>query len=396
MESSYDAQESPEVSLIHKYESLKRAAELSIEGSKDFEPLVDRILNEVVLEVLRKYQQKISVGIQDSFSDLLVDFKANTTQEIFNTAGRWKIVDHEPFLFPKDCRFCYQRGNSIVVVIEQNPQVRTLLLDRRILAPIDIGGPNFTDQADPVRLPIALPYVVFVIHFRANVLEHTQVLSGIYTGWRISSLKSINDELLTPLLPNVHSGLTVCMGHTKATSDGPISQQVEEAITFYWSSRFNNDLSKNWWLKKTLSSKLASGQIWSENSQRDSTFILAPDIIPPSGKTVQDIVSLLTMHEEEPDESKFRHQLSENIDVCVSGLSRGVDRYLKKTKFEKFFPKDVKDLTGEIIKDSMNGIGDTIMCLEHEIQKLAGDLAPKKIECIPRSRLWHDYQEEQI
>ncbi len=379
------------MSLIHKYEALRKAAELSVAGSQDFEPLVDRILTEVVFESLRKYQEKVSVGIQDSFADLVNEFKIKTVDTVFNTAGRWKIVDHEPFLFPKDCRFCYQRGNSIVTVIEQGPQVRTLSFDSKLMGETQTTGTT----GNTVRLQLALPYTIFVICFKEDAPLQLRILNSVYCGWRASSLKCLDDTLCQPLLPNIHAGLAVCMGHTRSIPQGTLTEQVEGALTHFWSSRFNNDLSQFWWAKKNLSPKLRSAEIWSGYSTRDSIFILDNSLLPESGKTVRDLVNLLTMNEEEPDESKFRHELTESIDSCVSGLSRGVDRYLKKTKFEKFFPKDVKDATGEIMQDAMRGISDTILCLDHEIQKLAGELAPKKIECIPRSPLWHEYQKEE-
>lgn len=366
--------------LIQRYESIKQAAQLSVRhtGSLDF--LVRDILNKVVVDTLYKYQQKVNVGIQDSVSDLLDGFKQKITQSIFDVANTWKVANREPVLFPRGCRFCYTRGESTIFVIEQDPQVRTLSFMKSML------GESFHFRAEtPEYVSLALPYVVFVIHFRRDQF------AGLYCGWRRHALTNLDNMLSRPILPNIHDTLNVCMGTDASThyGNGSLAEKSLNILGTFWNSTFNNDVSSFWWGKSSISQNLRSARVWAEKSSQDGAFILQINL--PETRSLQYILDLLVMHEQEPDENAFRHKLSEDIDVCVEKLFVGIMRYFKKTKFERHHPQEIADSVRTILEQSVAELTDVVFALNVEVQKMRNDIRKSAPIMKGAGKYWTDY-----
>lgn len=364
--------------LIQKYESLKQATALALQETQGFESLVQSVLTSVVIDAIRKYQQKINVGIQDSVSDLLETFKRKVTQAILDAAGTWKVANREPVLFPRGCRFCYARGESTIFVIEEDPKVRSLLMSEGILDDRLFFRPNNE------RIALSLPYAVFVVHFRNNVL------SGLYCGWRTLPLNNLNNLLSRPILPNIHDTLAVCMGRdAPSLPNASPCEQTISAINYFWNSQFNNDISEVWWNKSLIDHRLQSARMWAQHSESDPNFILTVDL--PEHRSLQYMIDLLVMHEQEPDENAFRHRLTDDIDKCVEGLFAGVMRYFKKTKFQRQEPTDIKESLREVITQATSDLTDIVFVLDQEIKKMALDLKEEKPKVQGQGPFWLDY-----
>lgn len=364
------------MNLFAKYQSVKQAVELAADEATSCHKLLEAILNQVVYESMRRYQQKISVGVEDSASDLLNTFKQKLAESIFETANQWRQVtqDYKPLLYPRGCRFCHARGNDTILVIEQDPQMRTLLFDRGML------GEGFTSVGGEERVRLSLPYSVFLLHFR-----NTTFL-GLYCGWRTRPLGSLDDTLSKPLLPNIHDNLNVCMaGH----SSGTIVAQTEDILTRFWNSRFSNDLSVQWWAKWRIDPRLATAKLWQENSERDQLFVLG--LRYPGERTLQHILDVLTTGSESPDESSFRHHLSEEIDKCVANLFSKISAYFQRTKFERHYPKDIKDSLKNAIELAIKDLSSIIFALNVEVRDLAKYAKAEPMAHRPQSSYWRDY-----
>jgi len=356
--------------LSQRHEDLRRAAHRTITEHENLHALSDQVLTDVVLETLKKYREKLNVGIEDSVADLLDSFKQKAIEVIFSAAGAWQIAIRPPMLFPRGCRHCYTRGHSTIVVIEESPQTRSL---------------SFSDLEDVNgRVSLSLPYVVFLLHFRDDVF------SGMYCGWRTSPLRSLDDMLCRPLLPNIHDNLAVCMGHSGYAIGNNISQQCESIVSNFWNSTFNRDLSEMWRAKAGYHRNLESGRSWSLASEDDSMFILSVNFT--ECKSVQYIIDLLVMYEETPDASALRHQLAEQLDKCTERLFSRILRYFKKTKFDKHFPKDVDAQVKAALQDATNEFSDLLKCLDHEIKELGQMVRPpSKVKMEKRSGIWREY-----
>ena len=366
--------------LLQRYDSLKNAALLSVRQTESLDGVVQDILTGIVLDTLQKYQQKVNVGIQDSVSDLLDNFKQKVAEAIFDIAGTWKVANREPMLFPRGCRFCYTRGRSTIFVIEQDPQVRSLSCASGILEeqPEVIHGTEY--------ISLALPYIVFVVHFVENRF------ANLYCGWRTHALTNLDDMLSRPLLPNIHDTLSVCMGSGAPAhySQGSLAERTSSVLDTFWNSTFNNDISDAWWKKGDMDDRLWSARAWAEQSARYSAFILG--IHFPPNRSLQFLIDLLVMHEQEPDENTFRHKLAEDIDQCVENLFAGVMRYFKKTKFERYYPQEITDSVRHIMQGAVVELVDIVFALNVEIQRLAKDVQPQPRLLTGAGKNWHTYK----
>jgi hypothetical protein len=349
--------------LIQRYESIKRAAILSLQQTESLDGLIQSVLDRVVIETLHKYQQKINVGIQDSVNDLLDNFKQKTAQAIFDVSHTWRVANREPVLFPRGCRFCSVRGESTIFVIEQDPQIRSLSFQKGML------GESYQYNADRERVSLALPYVIFIVHFRNNSF------AGLYCGWRKQPLASLEDMLSRPVLPNIHDNLNVCLGSGFSVQQDSMSEMATEAIDSFWNSTFSNDMSSAWWSKFRVHPEMVTAKTWARQSIMDSTFILHTNFL--ESRSLQHMLNLLVMHEQEPDENAFRHKLAEGIDGCAERLFASILRYFKKVKFERHHPQDITDSFRAILQQAVEELVDVTLALDAEVQRLANDIKPK-------------------
>lgn len=363
---------------LQRHRHLKDASNSLIEEFEDMSDLATDILTRVVVETIHKYQQKINVGIQDSVGDLLDNFKIKITNSIIDASSKWRIANRDYVLFPRGCRFAYSKGQQTIFVLEQEPQLRSLLL-RKTLVDSNASMGN-------ERIALALPYVVFIIHLKNNKF------TNLYSGWRNSPLQSIHDTLARPILPNIHDNLAVCTGsiNNSIYAMEP-NQMCLEIINHFWNSEFNNDLSHFWNTRFEIDSRLGCVRNWSKESQQDPTFIL--QIKQKPEKSIKHFIDLLTRHENEADETQLRHKLTESIDLCVNHLFYKILRYFKNTKFEKYHPKEIKDLLTKIMVKANSEFSDMVFAIKREIEKLQKELdhatIPVKFE--KRSDIWNDY-----
>lgn len=364
----------------YRHQYIKEAVSLVAVELQTNNELVDAILSQVIIEAMKRYQQKINVGVQDSVSDLLDTFKQKITESVFSTADTWQEASgRDPILYPKGCRFCYVRGDSTIVVIEEDPKVRSLSFEGNML-----GIDSLIQGSGQQRVGLSLPYVVFLVLFRNGIFI------SLYSGWRTRPLTGLDDLLYKPLLPNIHNNMQVCLGLVNV--EGDVSAVSQSVITNFWNSRFNSDLSDTWWDKGIVSSHLRSATTWEEKTEENPMFILDLDLSKVIGsRTVQYLLDLLCKSEESPDESGFRHRISEDIDKCVDALFHKIMRYFKKTKFDRHYPKDIVESLGRAAQEAFGELSDVVSVLEREVDKLSYELQEESQEIVNKSISWKNY-----
>jgi hypothetical protein len=329
------------------------------------------------------------VGVQDSTSDLIELFKQEVAKTVFETAQGWHVANRDFFLFPRNCRFLFTKGRTTIAVIEQDPQIRTLLCAERILGPQTqlYVPPGPQPPQDSQRVSLAMPYSIFIFHF------NDAKFSNLYYCWRKAPLRSLEDKISNSLLPNIHDNMAVCLGNENQYQFGTIADQIDRILGDFWNSRFNNDLSIAWWRKQNIDSRLETAHTWSEHSMEDSTFILQVDFSSHTDRTLKEKIELLTVHEEAADENGFRHRLAENIDNSAGMLFTKILRYFKKTKFDKYHPKEIKEAVVKIMKEANGEFLDLIFAVEHELEVLKGQIQEesRKGAICKAGDLWTDY-----
>ena len=369
--------------LAKRHENLQKAVRSALDKVKTgegFSPLVEEILTRVIYKVIGQYQNKVNAGMQDSVSDLLNSFKQKVATQIFESADSWRVRNRDEFLFPPNCRYCYSRGESTILVIEQQPAVRSLLFYENLL------GRDYGSMTGTKRVPLSLPYVYFFMHFRRH--ENNDVVSGVYTAWSNTSIVSLDDRLGRPVLPNTHPHCNVCMGWTPMRGNN-IIELTNNTITTYWNSTFSSDLADLWWAKSNVDRRIATGNEWMKNSEDNPLFILSVDW--PFAYTVRGLLDLLTRSEMEPSELATRHKLTDTVDKCVETLYSKILRYFKRTSFERFYPKESADQLSQAIGSVVGEMSDLLLALEHEVNKLAEDIqdaSPTRWK--KRGEFWRD------
>lgn len=334
--------------LQERYEELKKVLDDMVENIQNGDVLAKEVLDSVVAVTLTKFYHKLGVGVEDSVSDLMDSFKQKVVQQIINDASSWHVPKTEMVIFPRNCRFYYTKGDSAIVVIEEEPKKRT----------IRYSGGNY-------NLP--LPYVVFIFHIKNNALVNS------YTGWRSAPLHSTADRLSKPILPNIHESLEICWGGVRITGDS-ISEIVENAVANFWSSSFNDDLSDRWNTRTLVHPVLANLSQW---ETKDTLFMCQLFYTASNDPTVEKKMVDITGHVDEPNIDRVRHRLFELVEQEAEVLFSKIIRFFKRTKAERFYPKDVEELLKEALKESGKDYISLYLLLQEEYNELKEDLAPK-------------------
>jgi hypothetical protein len=369
--------------LATRHQSLEKAlktAMAKVQTDETLQPLAEEIFTRVIHKVIGQYQTKVNAGMQDSLNDLLSAFRQKVLSNIFEVSDTWKVRNHDTCLFPVGCRYLYTRGQSIVAVIEQQPQTRTLSFQEGLQEEYSRG------TYGTERILLAFPYVYFIMHFRET---ERITLTGVYSAWRTTAINSLTDTVSKPILPNTHANCMICMGHRPIHGEN-IAAMSAAAISDYWNSRFTNDLSDFWWGKRTLNHHLSTGRSWSRTSLENSAFILSVPF-PPS-YTVQQLINLLVSQEVAPGELDLRNKITAALDKCVETLFAKILRYFKHTKFDHLYPKGSTTQVSQALDSVVKEMSDVLLALEHEINKLGEsikDIQPS-FHWKKRGDLWQD------
>lgn len=368
--------------MSERQELLRKAIQGLVVQVTGDSSLVEEILTRVVIDTIRRYQDKVGAGIEDSVADILATFKLKVAQEIFDVSQTWTLASkREMIIFPPGCRFLYTMGRSTFVVIEQAPANRTLNLDSSLL---DSQVGRNTQHYE--RHSLSIPYGVFILHFRNGRSDGrgSEGLIDVYYAWRQSPLSSMTDMLYRPFLPNLHLGLAVCRGRDASagsetqTWDGAMINRItNEVISEFWNSRFNSDLATAWWDKQSRS-EVSTVEDWARNTRDNPLFILGVRLTEE--KTLGVMLSTLVSaaEEQESDVSALRHRLTDSIDVVSTEVFSKVVRYLKKTKFDRYYPKDVTKQLGDALGPVAEQIRVLAAAIEMELNRLTHETDKKQ------------------
>jgi hypothetical protein len=215
-------------------EAVKRAREGVDQKKKLYEEnivvnekaLVEKVRANITKELAKDTTQRISRKIVDeylsAFEALIVNLQTSI-QEINSFPKAQRTPNGKIFMYPENCRFSYEANsygpgnrNFGLVVIEQPPQVRTLLIGHG-------------------RHHIPLPYVVFVINYYA--IGGGYRYSGLNLGFGKQPLKSLDDAMYLPHLPNCDSH-SVCLGeYSPGQFDSP-AEVASDVVSHLWQSVF--------------------------------------------------------------------------------------------------------------------------------------------------------------
>ncbi len=178
---------------------------------------------------------------------------------------------------PPGTRLALARGPSLVLAVEQAPQVR-----RVVWRPGTLKETGESRQA-----ALAMPYVVYLVRFFHEQFEEMRVY------YRAAPLGTDEDALSLPNLWNVQAAESplarcrACLRGRPALEGLPPGAQAEAAIAFFWAAGFNLDVEDNAFdHSRGLDARIASLEAWEAATAADPLFTLR---VPwaPAGLTIR-------------------------------------------------------------------------------------------------------------
>lgn len=248
-------------------------------------------------------------------------------------------------MMPLNCRFIKKYSTYTLVVIEEQPAVRSI----RVSMDMDkdatklkgkgkweeFGYKNFfTENSKPYTFMLAMPYVIHVFLFASN-----NQLSRGKVYFRPRSLLGMGDLMYVPPLLNVSGDMGVCYGETAlAGSPRNLTKATEIVIKSFWSSTFNTDYTENY-SKYSGVPGVCEYFTWQYYSHVDPMFIYNVDWIP-SFKKLGDIIATMQSRSKLADQTlKFKTL----YDIFQKPTDSGKSFTPPRTRLEKPLLYDICD-----------------------------------------------------
>jgi len=192
------------------------------------EQIAKSILNRVLMPVM----QESAASIQDEAQRYTQNAIAVLQKE---------LLENQQLVLPEGVRFHKRVGKFDYLVIEQQPMVRTVLVDTSYHKG-KIGASRYQEVGEGAtraaaaraagnKYRIALPYVIYQI----TLFDYQ--LKNFHIAFRTEPLKTLKDKLSLCVLPNSHAEGTVCCPFTRHDCDN-IVDAVNHIIGFYWQSQY--------------------------------------------------------------------------------------------------------------------------------------------------------------
>lgn len=222
--------------MLPSKDEIVKQVQQTIE-SKDWNKQAIKVLKKSSDAVLDRAQQNIAAQLQEDTAPIVENFVVNLSKTLMDATVNFLKAQNDVTntlpVFPQGTRYIKQNGNFLDVVIEQQPQVRTVSFTPPAAACFDKEfRPNPSYH-------LAIPYTIFVLTFSNGVWS-----GNIQAYWRSKPLNSLNDELALMPFPNISGSGSVCMGDFRLSdysASVSIDKQCQEIISAFWQSRFSTD-----------------------------------------------------------------------------------------------------------------------------------------------------------
>lgn len=198
---------------------------------KDLSQQAVKIVHRSTEKVLKRLQQDFVQKLKEDGDNVVEKFCANLADKLGKMSQTWyDSVTSELMVYPEGTRYIQREGAKTVIVVEQQPQCRT----------VNLSGEN---------AHLAFPYVIFVLGFNEGRWD-----GRCSVAMRPTPITSLTDDLFSISLPNTDN-YSVCMGEFTPKRDSNMTQQANEIIASFWTSQFGG-LSCSDWKKKTKENPL--------------------------------------------------------------------------------------------------------------------------------------------
>lgn len=234
---------------------------------------------------------KVEPEIQIADGQVAVRHAGKTMAEVSLDAFVREIAvasDRRPGLgiLPPRVRFCCERRDATAVVIEVEPQARTVnWLTDKSRVPFGRG-------AQYQRYFLSFPYIELLIVFRAGALTGYQQLY-----YRNAPLGE-DQSLLLPNLYNVAEGhgqrCWLCLQHLREASGLPWPKKIDAIVDHVFCASFNQSSERHegnsyWTSTKGVDPRVQSLEAWEKATRENRRFALE---VPwkPAGETATEVL----------------------------------------------------------------------------------------------------------
>lgn len=317
---------------MHTKEQVLEEVARSLQ-KKDLSQQAAGVIQRCSEKVLRRLQQDTDASLKESADDTALDFSQKLSEKLGILSQNW--IDNnkqELLIYPEGTRFIQKEGELTIIVVEQPPQVRTVVIDK-------------------LRRHLAMPYVVFMLVFNGRNWRELCV------GFRSKPLESMNDYLKTVPLPNMQGNHRVCMGDFKPDFSKNKTQQTSQVIAEFWQSEFAG--ARNY--------GSLDFALWEAMTHKDSLFILKENF--SDGKRLIDLISECVKNKKNID---IVAALKEEIITAVGEVGLNIKQTmlnidLIKQNKEKVAIETLDEILREIIKQAYKELWDYLKaCMDKE------------------------------
>lgn len=302
---------------MHWPKFLRKKPKLVPEERQIDDREIVKLLNELKTQFTNRYRQEALSTLDDQCTDVLKQFKATVGRRCWKLSQKWcQWGDNRPILQPNQSRLFYRKGKTDIMVIEEDPQVRTLRFNA-----------SFGD--DKGTHNVALPYVVFIFRFIG------EKFADVYCMFNDKPLGDLSERPMKPYLTNISSDLKVCLGKTfKLPSGLNYNQTVRFVLNYFWSAEHSNEWNDHWISNANYfvgsDGRLATLAGWEAATQENPLFVIDDVQWQPHNRVVGDLIVGLTKSDttaREFEETIFQDLVSE----FLSQVSRAMTASLQQS-----------------------------------------------------------------
>ena len=212
-------------------------------------------------------------------------------------------------ILPNNCKYFKKLNNRTLYVIEDQPQMRTILVNydmsiilERLKTSHNLDGFNVEEwkkkNKTPYKFHLLFPYVIYLILLDAN----SNNLIKLKVFGRMTPITNYADYLFILPLLNISDEQTCCIGNTPTDMGSAISS-IRSLKDHFWGSEFNSDYVCN--LRSYSDIPYVCDYLtWQYHSQRDPMFLYNVEWISAE-KTLGEYIKDLEKEPIRDDHNKF-------------------------------------------------------------------------------------------
>lgn len=314
-------------------------------------------MNELMEKQFGKMTQEFVGQLTDDSDSVKEELMGSIGDRIWDRLQQIKEdFKDSPYVLPKDCKLAYTKGNRTIVVIEQEPSVRTVLFTPALVSSKDATeAQGRTDSG--FRFRLAFPYITFFIVFDKGKYAYHEIY------FRNKPLLSTREHVYLAPIPNVFRDRgpdfkPMCMGTDFSVDKGDtLARQCEYAVSMFWQSTFNDHLGDGG--GKAIDKRIKNWRTWQANTQENPLFVL--NIQWKNGRTAKGVIeSIFKMRDHKHELDGMDQDIKTQIDTGIGKISESVKEAVKAAKSHKLKKKDVDEFMRESIEALLVGHADEV------------------------------------